>query len=348
MPRKRSSPKGIAGSAAVNPISIGWALVIADCRSFRRAARELGVRHASVIRRLHELEESLGTTLFERSRRGLKLTNAGANFIHQAREAFQQLQRASRTAGKAGRGEIGHLSIGIQPSMGAGFLRELLRTYSEKHPEVALEFVEGMPPAELVTRVQERQLDAAFLRDSAHGKECDIVPLWQERLFVALPTDHGLKARTAVGWPALRNEHLIIRRAKCDPELCERIVGQLSQHAPGATIEKVDVSRDTLMHLVGVGRGLAITSEAAVSTIYPNVIFRPISGEHERVRFGVASLRSNANPALRRLLSLAKVRAKLDQTNALPKANVQRTGKWPLTLILVWLGALSRRAGLSI
>jgi DNA-binding transcriptional LysR family regulator len=89
MPRKKSSPKGITESAAVNPIAIGWALIIADRRSFRGAARELGIRHASVSRRLRELEESLGVSLFERSRRGLKPTIAGAGFIQEARRPLR-------------------------------------------------------------------------------------------------------------------------------------------------------------------------------------------------------------------------------------------------------------------
>jgi DNA-binding transcriptional LysR family regulator len=93
MPRKKALPKGIAETVAVNPISIGWALVIADRLSFRAAARELGVRHASVSRRLRELEDSLGTTLFERTRHGLKITHAGASFIQQAREAFSSFSK---------------------------------------------------------------------------------------------------------------------------------------------------------------------------------------------------------------------------------------------------------------
>jgi hypothetical protein len=48
MPRNKSSPKGITESAAVNPISIGWALSVADHLSFRGAARELGVRQTAV------------------------------------------------------------------------------------------------------------------------------------------------------------------------------------------------------------------------------------------------------------------------------------------------------------
>jgi hypothetical protein len=125
MPRNKSSPKGITESAAVNPISIGWALSVADHLSFRGAARELGVRQTAVSRRVGALENALGVSLFERGHRGLKITTAGFRFIQDVREGFRYIEHATRMAGAAGLGKSGRLSICIQPSMGAGFFREL-------------------------------------------------------------------------------------------------------------------------------------------------------------------------------------------------------------------------------
>jgi DNA-binding transcriptional LysR family regulator len=348
MSQSKSSPKGNAKPTAVNPISIRWALSAAEHRSFRGAARELGVGHPSVSRHIRALEDGLGISLFERSRRGLKVTHAGRQFFAVAREAFRQLQHASQVAAEAGQGSTGGVSIGIQPSMGAGFLRELLQAYSARHPNVTIEFVEGASPAEHISLVQQRRLDVAFVvGDTAHAANCDAVPLWKERLFVALPSGHRLKHRTAVGWPALRNERFIIRQAKCDPELCERVIKHLSDHTPGAVIQKLNVGRETLMHLVSIGRGLTITSEAAVATAYPDVIFLPISGDDETVQFSAVWLRGNRNPALLRLLSLAKVQAEKarDQASASSRPNPRRSATWPISLSFV--GALSRRLGLS-
>jgi DNA-binding transcriptional LysR family regulator len=310
MSQQQLSQKRMVKSAAINPTSIGWALTIADHLSLRGAARELGIGHGSVSRRLSKLEGSLGVSLFERSPRGLKLTNAGAAFIQEVREAFQQLQRATRMAAEAGRGETGRLSIGIQPSMGAGFLRELLQAYSQRHRDVMIEIVEGMPPADHVSLVQRRRLDVALVENTTDAADCDIVPLWNERLFVALPLGHRLGGQTAIDWRALSDERLIVRQAKCDPELCERIIKHLSDRDRSPAIQKLNVGRETLMHLVAMGRGLTITSEATVATPYPNVVFRPILGADDMVRFSAVWSAANDNPALRRFLSLAKTRAK--------------------------------------
>ena len=51
------------------------------------------------------------------------------------------------------------MSVGIQPAIGTGFLWELLRDYSEQHAKVTVEFVDDVPPAEQVSRIQKRRLD---------------------------------------------------------------------------------------------------------------------------------------------------------------------------------------------
>jgi DNA-binding transcriptional LysR family regulator len=92
--------------------------------SFRRAARALGLRQSAVSCRVRELEDELGVSLFERGRTGVRVTNPGALFLEQARNALEQLSHAAKAAGAAGRGAVGRLNVGILSSMGGGFLRD--------------------------------------------------------------------------------------------------------------------------------------------------------------------------------------------------------------------------------
>jgi hypothetical protein len=58
------------------------------------------------------------------------------------------------------------------------------------------------------------------------------------------------------------------------------------------------------MHLVAIGRGLTLTSEATIGARFPGVVYRPLAGE--LLPFCAVWSRLNGNPALRRLLSLAR------------------------------------------
>jgi DNA-binding transcriptional LysR family regulator len=97
-----------SGSPAINIISIGQALLVAEHLSFRQAAGALGVRQSAVSRRIRSLEDILGVSLFERHHGGVRLTVAGARFLDLAHFALLQLDQAVQAAGAAGRGESGH------------------------------------------------------------------------------------------------------------------------------------------------------------------------------------------------------------------------------------------------
>lgn len=259
----------------IDPVSIKQALAVAEHLSVRAAARAFGVRHSAVSRRVRALEEKLGVTLFERHFTGVTVTNAGVGFFQQAREGFAHLDCASRAAATAGRGEMGQLRIGILSSMGAGFLRHLIQSFSARHPDVAIRIHEG-GSADHISLVRRRQLDIAFVPDASAAGACDVVPLWSERLFAVLPEGHTLTRYDVIEWRSLRNQHLIIRQSNCSSALCERLVRHLSDRARTPILHKVDVGRETMMHLVAMGRGVSLTSEATIVTPFPGVVFRPL------------------------------------------------------------------------
>jgi len=330
-------------------VSITQALVVAKHLSFRAAARALGIRQSAVSRHVRALEDRLGVSLFERHPRGVKVTNAGARFLQQAREALAQLDQASKIAETAGRGATGQLRIGILSSMGAGFLRELIQSFSERHPDVSLQIVEGAS-SEQISLVRKRRLDVAFLADASEATDCDVAPLWNERLFVVLPRTHPLSSRQIVEWQALRNEHFIIRQSNCSRALCEGLIKHLSDRTHTPSMQKADVGRETLMHLVAMGHGVSLTSEATLATAFPDVVFRPISGADATLQFSAIWWPGNDNPALRRFLSQARAlaKAKRQHPNSVPPRNSPRSiAIGGITLSFAFLGALARRLGLS-
>jgi hypothetical protein len=80
---------------------------------------------------------------------------------------------------------------------------------------------------------------------------------------------------------------------------------------------------------------------------YPDVIFRPICGGDETIGFKAVWLASNDNPALRRFISLAKVRAKQNRRDPGPASNAPPPNTALVILSVAFLGALVRRLGLS-
>jgi DNA-binding transcriptional LysR family regulator len=329
-------------------VSVTQALVVGEYLSFQRAATALGVQQSTVSRRVRQLEEELGVSLFERHRARVRVTNAGAAFLKQAREALNQLEHAVRTAGAAGTGSIGRLSVGFLSSMATGFLRDLIQTYCSRHPKVAIQVLEHAS-ADNIESVLKRQLDVAFTVDTSQASGCESLRLWSERMFVVLPENHALSAREEVAWTDLGNEHFIVRQS-VDPQLGERITTRLTDGRHSPSVQKLDVGRETLMNLVSIGFGISLTSEAAIATPFPKVVFRPIAGDDELVHFNAVWLAHNDNPALRRFLALARAMAR-ERRGAADRSNGPRIPPSVPVGISLWLasslGALVRRLDLT-
>ena len=289
----------------IDLISVEQALLVAEHLSFSRAALILGIRQSAVSRRVRVLEDQLGVSLFERDSTGVRVTEAGRRFLKRARPAVAEIDHAMKAAASAGRGVDGVIRIGILSSVSSGFLRNLLAQYHCFHPAIAIDILEGSAN-EHVARITERQIDVAFVTGTPLASHCDTALLWETRVFAALPGWHALASDNAIQWDSLKDENFIVSRDAPGPEIHEYIVRRTAAFGRSPAVERYGVGRETLMHLVALGFGISIASEAATATHYPDVVFRPFTTAEDMLTYSAVWLPGNDNPALRRFLSLAR------------------------------------------
>ncbi|MFD2497598.1 LysR family transcriptional regulator [Rhizorhabdus histidinilytica] len=112
--------------------------------SFRKAATFLNIQESAVSRRIRDLEDRLGASLFHRHPGGVALTMAGQRFLRRVRIALQQIEVGINDVAAIGRSEDGIIKVGIFSSLASGFLFELVKGFDAKHPRVAVELIEGI------------------------------------------------------------------------------------------------------------------------------------------------------------------------------------------------------------
>ena len=284
-----------------------YALAAADNGSFRRAAKMLNVKESSISRGVRDLEDEIGVSIFIRHSNGVRLTHAGTHYISATRSALRQIYDAAIDARSFGRGEIGNLRIGVFSSLASGFLAQLLKHFGESHPEVRVLLFEGGPVTH-VSAIQRHCLDIAFLTGKPSAEDCEATHLWNERIFVALPDKHNLSLSHEISWADLRDCSFIVSETNPGPEIQDFLLKHTVDFGFHPRLERHRVGRDNLMNLVAMGKGLTLTSEAATATAFPGVAFRPLS--QELLPYSAIWSLHNDNPALRRLISLAKTTSK--------------------------------------
>src|SRR5215472_14213533 len=110
--------------------------VVAQRRSFTRAADELEIAQQAVSQQVKALERSLGVTLLRRSSRRVELTAEGVVFLADCRRVLTAADRAARRAKATARGEAGTLRLAYTLTTVWDTIPKLLTRLASTHPQV--------------------------------------------------------------------------------------------------------------------------------------------------------------------------------------------------------------------
>jgi DNA-binding transcriptional LysR family regulator len=165
-------------------------LEVARRQNLSRAAEALFVSQPTLTARLQSLESSLGERLFIRTRRGMRLTEAGETFLPFAEHAVAALADGRERLGELRRGVAGRLVLGAPPTVSTYTLPDLLARFAAAHPNVRLTVKTGTSE-EILEMVLHDQVQLGIIRSLAH-QEIESVPLYTDDLVLIAGAGHRL------------------------------------------------------------------------------------------------------------------------------------------------------------
>src|SRR5215469_16581444 len=118
-------------------------LSVAEHRSFRKAAAELGVTPSAISQAIRALEARVGAALFIRTTRSVGLTEAGERFLSRAKPAFEELVAASEAARDLGQRPAGLLRLSVPPAVVPLILEPVIASFCQDYPDIELEIAAG-------------------------------------------------------------------------------------------------------------------------------------------------------------------------------------------------------------
>ena len=172
-------------------------LKIAETRNFTRAANDLHVSQSALTVQVQQLEENLGVRLFDRNKRGVTLTAAGKDVFGPLQRLFNDAQTIVEHARDLSSASTGFVSIAALPTVCAGPLPELVRSFLDSHPGIRVQISDVV--AERVREaVLKREVD--FGIGTLHGRDAELraTPLFQDRLVVFAPPGHLLSEKRTI------------------------------------------------------------------------------------------------------------------------------------------------------
>lgn len=253
---------------------------VAEELHFGRAALRLGISQPPLSQQVRALEEELGVQLLERTSRRVRLTEAGRQFLPEARATMAQAEQAARTARSAHRGEVGRLRLGF--SISVPFIPRVvdaLSRFRQAYPQVSLELDE-LPQDEQMARVERGLLDVAIMRAFSTPQlpsNMQSLRIQMDGVMLAMRQDHPLAQRTDVlTLDDVRGEPMILFEASSGAGLNERLIEecQLLGFEPNVAIETASFA--TLLGLTAAGLGVTILSRSLMRLNVDTLVFRPL------------------------------------------------------------------------
>jgi DNA-binding transcriptional LysR family regulator len=259
-------------------------LAVADELHFGRAAERVRVAQPAVSQQIQRLEQAIGTRLFERNRREVRLTPAGETLRAYAQRAVDDVELGVRAAQRAAAGEIGHLTIGFLETAASTIVPQAVRRFQAAHPDVELTLRELGVGAQ-IDGLESGRLDVGFLRPPIGSAGLVFEKLVDEELVAAVPSGHPLAGRESVVARTIAGEPLVMLAREVVPSLYDQVLA-LNQEAEGAgNIAQEATSIQAVLGLVAAGLGLAVLPASVRSLSRAGVDFVAIRSRHRSPLF---------------------------------------------------------------
>lgn len=188
-------------------------LAVADTLHFRRAADSLHVSQPALSQQIKQLEQQVGTRLFDRMGRKVQMTRAGTIFREHAQRVLREMESAQAAIDEHEGLERGTLAAGVVQTVNAYLIPDIVSCFSEAHPQVLLK-IEELSGYEVVERVTEGRLDMGigFIPTMSDRIESEL--LFEEDLVLIAPRRHRLATRHRISIVELAREPLVLLSQK--------------------------------------------------------------------------------------------------------------------------------------
>ena len=171
-----------------------YLLAVADHGGFTRAAEALHVSQPTLSQQIRQLEETLGVSLFDRTSRSVKPTDAGEAYIECARRVLVELEAGKRALHDVKDLSRGTLRLAMTPTFMAYLVGPLVRDYVARFPNIHLQIFE-LSMDDIETGLADDSLDIAIAFDQVRNADIESITVFTETLGVMVGRDHPFYAR---------------------------------------------------------------------------------------------------------------------------------------------------------
>lgn len=250
-------------------------IAVAEEEHIGRAATLLNISQPPLTRQIHQLEEELGVTLFNRTPKGMEITDAGVMFLDEARNIFSLVEQATERTQRAGSGKLGRLDVAIFGSGILDTIPRILLAFRQNYPDVKV-VLHTMEKSQQIEALRQRRISVGFNRMLAPLPDIKSEVVITEKLLLAVSDTVELSQRQSIDFKELEQHPLILFPSHGRPNFIDKIhkLCQTAGFTPSVSQEVGDAV--TAVALVASGFGVCLVPESSTALKLAGVSYIPI------------------------------------------------------------------------
>jgi DNA-binding transcriptional LysR family regulator len=275
--------------------------------SFSAAADALSFTQSAVSQQIAALEREAGTTLVQRSARGVRLTDAGEAVVRHTEAIMARLAEAEAELEAIAGLRGGRLRMAAFESAGSTLMPLAIAAFRQQHPAVELS-MSMSEPEDCVPLLRSGELDLGIVFESAVKQADDgieRVHLIEDPMYLVLPRDHPLANRRRVRLADLAGEAWIGGQPDCE---CNRLISRacaVAGYEPRIAFETDDYT--AMQGFVAAGVGVSLIAELGLSSVRDDIVVRDLGRDTPVRQIFAATLADGyRSPATQAMLEILK------------------------------------------
>jgi DNA-binding transcriptional LysR family regulator len=283
-------------------------VAVAEELSFTRAAERLHIGQPPLSHQIQMLEAEVGAQLLERSKRWVRLTEAGKLFLADAQRILALSNQAVQTARRAERGEAGELRVGFTFSTPlTPLFATVINRYRQRYPGVTLTLHE-MSTFGQIDAIGDRRLDLGLVRPPEQALPDGVVltVLRRDPLVLVLPVEHALAKKKVIAISDLEGQPLVMYPKTAGTGIHPQIF-RLCKEAgfvPNIAVEAGEAS--TIIGLVAAGSGISVLPSSFEIIRMSGVCYRPLADPEANTALLLARRKDEISPLVAGFVAVAE------------------------------------------